>query len=207
MFQNKRLYVMFTLVLVSALFSAGFTTRASAINLENRVECIPQKINVSPAYQSVCQNMQPKLEELKKKKEAEEKARARAETRAKAKAKARAKAEAAAKRREQEKLLASIIFCEAGNQSYTGQVAVGAVVMNRLGHSSYPNSLEGVIYQKGQFTPASTGWLDKVRNSGGYTDSALKAAKDALNGANPIGDCLFFDRGGSGMKIGDHFFH
>lgn len=196
MFQNKKIYVMFALIL-AAFISAGFTVRASAMKAQKQVECVSQSINVTPAYRSVCVKMQTKIEELQKKKEAE----------AEAKARARAKAKAEAERLEQEKLLASIIFCEAGNQSYTGQVAVGAVVMNRLNHKSYPDSLEGVIYQKGQFTPAVTGWLDKVRNRNGYTDSAMRAAKDALNGSNPVGNCLFFDRGGSGMKIGDHFFH
>ena len=104
-------------------------------------------------------------------------------------------------------LLASIIFCEAGNQSYEGQVAVGAVVMNRVNSTSYPNTIEEVIYQSGQFTPAMTGWLDRVRTSAGYTDAAMQAAKDALAGVNPIGNCLYFDQGGCGMKIGDHFFH
>ena len=115
--------------------------------------------------------------------------------------------EETARQEEVQKLLASIIFCEAGNQSYEGQVAVGAVVMNRVRSSSFPDSIEEVIYQKGQFVPAGTGWLDKVRNSGGYTDSALKAAKDALAGVNPVGSCLYFDQGGYGMRIGDHYFH
>ena len=46
-----------------------------------------------------------------------------------------------------------------------------------------------------------------MRDSGGYTDSALNAAKDALAGANPVGNCLYFDQGGYGMRIGDHYFH
>lgn len=105
------------------------------------------------------------------------------------------------------RLMASIIFCEAGNQSYEGQVAVGAVVMNRVADSAYPDSIEAVIYQKGQFSPVATGWLDRVRCSDGYTDSAMRAAEDALNGVDPVEGCLYFDRGGSGRKIGDHYFH
>lgn len=104
-------------------------------------------------------------------------------------------------------LMASIIFCEAGNQPYEGQVAVGAVIMNRVKSGVFPGTVEEVIYQSGQFTPACTGWLDQVRSSGSYTDSAMQAAKDALAGVNPVGECLYFDRGGSGMQIGDHFFH
>ena len=70
-----------------------------------------------------------------------------------------------------------------------------------------PDSMEEVIYQPGQFGPVSTGWLDRVRHTSGYTDSALKAAQAALNGENPIGNCLYFDQGGSGKQIGAHYFH
>lgn len=105
------------------------------------------------------------------------------------------------------KLLASIIFCEAGNQPYEGQVAVGAVVMNRVRSDAFPDTVREVIYQKGQFTPAGSGWLDRVVASEGYTDAALQAAKDALAGANPIGDCLYFDQGSQGKRIGAHSFH
>ena len=103
-------------------------------------------------------------------------------------------------------LLAALIFCEAGNQPYEGQVAVGAVVMNRVKSGSYPDTISDVIYQSGQFTPAMTGWLDSVLASGGYTDSAMQAAEDALAGSNPVGGCLYFSTGGGGYQIGDHFF-
>lgn len=106
-----------------------------------------------------------------------------------------------------EKLLASIIFCEAGNQSFTGQVAVGAVVLNRMANEAYPDTMEEVIYQPGQFCPAGSGWLDRVRSTDGYTESAMQAAEAALAGENPIGDCLYFDQGGDGYQIGAHYFH
>ena len=106
-----------------------------------------------------------------------------------------------------EKLLASIIFCEAGNQSFTGQVAVGAVVLNRMANEAYPDTREEVIYQPGQFCPAGSGWLDRVRSTDGYTESAMQAAEAALAGENPIGDCLYFDQGGYGYQIGAHYFH
>lgn len=117
----------------------------------------------------------------------------------------KAAAEAAAQ--EEKELLASLIFCEAGNQPYEGQVAVGAVVMNRVKSGSYPDTISDVIYQSGQFTPAMTGWLDSVRASSGYTESAMQAAEDALAGSNPVGECLYFSTGGWGMQIGDHYFH
>lgn len=104
-------------------------------------------------------------------------------------------------------LLAAIIFCEAGNQPYEGQVAVGAVIMNRVRSAVYPNSIAEVIYQAGQFGPAMSGWLDSVLASGGYTSTAMQAAADALAGSNPIGDCLYFGCGNYGIQIGDHFFH
>lgn len=123
-------------------------------------------------------------------------------------AREKAEAEAAAAQQAAEKeLLASLIFCEAGNQPYEGQVAVGAVVMNRIKSSSYPDTMEEVIYQSGQFSPAMSGWLDRVRANQGYTEAAMQAAEDALAGSNPIGDCLYFSVGGYGTRIGDHLFH
>ena len=107
----------------------------------------------------------------------------------------------------QKRLLAALIFCEAGNQPYKGQVAVGAVVMNRIASSKYPNSIDSVIYQRGQFGPASTGKLNRVLNSGSYTSSCLQAAEDALNGVDPVPGCLYFGCGSKGTKIGAHYFH
>ena len=104
------------------------------------------------------------------------------------------------------KLMAAIIYCEAGNQSYTGMVAVGAVIMNRINSSRFPNTLEGVIYQRGQFTPAMTGWLGRVLASGKIPSICYQAAEDAINGSNPIGNALFFSTKGTGYKLGDHYF-
>lgn len=142
-----------------------------------------------------------KIEEEKK--AAEEAARIAAEQAA-AEAAAAAQAQAA---EEDRRLLAALIFCEAGNQPYEGQVAVGAVVMNRVNSGVYPNTIREVIYQSGQFTPAMTGWLDSVLASGGYTDSAMQAAADALAGSDPVEGCLYFSTGGWGTQIGDHYFH
>lgn len=103
-------------------------------------------------------------------------------------------------------LLAAIIYCEAGNQSFDGKVAVGAVVLNRVNSSRFPNTIKGVIYQSGQFTPAMTGKLNRVLASGNIPSSCYKAAESALSGYNPIGDAVFFSTGGSGYKLGDHYF-
>ncbi len=63
-------------------------------------------------------------------------------------------------------LLAAIIYCEAGNQSHTGKVAVGNVVMNRVNSAKFPNSISSVVYQRGQFSPAGSGWLNRVLKRG-----------------------------------------
>jgi hypothetical protein len=104
-------------------------------------------------------------------------------------------------------LLAAIIYCEAGNQSYEGKVAVGAVVMNRVYSASFPNTISEVIYQSGQFTPASSGALASAL-ANGVPSSCYDAAVAALNGENPVGSALYFNTGsGKGVKIGDHQFY
>lgn len=148
--------------------------------------------------------VEAKLEEERR---AAEEAERIAREKAEAEAAAAAQAEAEAAQQAEKELLASLIFCEAGNQPYEGQVAVGAVVMNRIKSSSYPDTMEEVIYQSGQFSPAMSGWLDRVRANQGYTEAAMQAAEDALAGSNPIGDCLYFSVGGYGTRIGDHLFH
>ena len=129
------------------------------------------------------------MEELRAQKEAEERQKAEQAEREAQAAQAAARTASAAGSGSERELLASIIFCEAGNQSFEGQVAVGAVVLNRIASGAYPNTMEGVIYQPGQFGPAGSGWLDQVRSSGGYTSTAMQAADAALAGQNPIGGC------------------
>lgn len=140
------------------------------------------------------------LKKLEEERKAAEEARRLAEEEAARKAAAAAQSEA------EKELLAALIFCEAGNQPYEGQVAVGAVVMNRVRSGSFPDTITDVIYQSGQFTPAMTGWLDSVLASGGYTESAMQAAEDALAGSSPVGGCLYFSTGGGGYQLGDHYF-
>ncbi len=107
------------------------------------------------------------------------------------------------------KLLAALIQCEAGGESYEGQVAVGAVVMNRVRSGAYPNSIHGVIYASGQFTPAMTGTLNAVYESGRIYASCLKAAQEALSGISNVGDMTHFRRndGRNGLVIGNHVFY
>lgn len=107
------------------------------------------------------------------------------------------------------KLLAALIQCEAGNQSYEGQVAVGAVVMNRVRSGAYPDSIHGVIYASGQFTPAMNGKVNAVYESGNISESCLRAAQDALDGTSNVGDATHFRRnnGREGIVIGNHVFY
>ena len=84
-------------------------------------------------------------------------------------------------------LLAQCIYSEARGEPYKGQVAVGAVVLNRVKSSSFPNSISGVIYQKGAFSAVDDGQINLTPN-----ETAIKAAKDALNGWDPTGGCLFY---------------
>lgn len=141
-------------------------------------------------------------EEAARKKAAEEAAAKKAAEEAAKKA-----AEEQAAREQDIRLLAALIYCEAGNQPYEGQVAVGAVVLNRVQSGVYPNSIQEVIYQSGQFGPAMTGWLNTVLANGSYSEAALQAARDAYAGVNPIGDCLYFGCGNYGIRIGAHYFH
>ncbi len=106
-------------------------------------------------------------------------------------------------------LLACLIYCEAGNEPYIGQVAVGAVVMNRCMSGAFPDTITGVIYQSGQFAPVRSGRL-AARLAQGATESCYKAADEAMAGSNPIGDCLFFRTvipEISGQIIGGHVFY
>lgn len=84
-------------------------------------------------------------------------------------------------------LLARIISAEARGEPYTGQVAVGAVVLNRVDSPSFPNTLSGVIYQKGAFTAITDGQFNEP-----ISDSAYKAARDAINGWDPTNGCLYY---------------
>ncbi len=84
-------------------------------------------------------------------------------------------------------LLAQCIYSESRGEPYKGQVAVGAVVLNRVKSSAFPNSISGVIYQRGAFSAVDDGQINLTPN-----DSALKAAKDAMNGWDPTGGCLYY---------------
>lgn len=96
-------------------------------------------------------------------------------------------------------LLATMIYCEAGNQGSEGQLAVGYVIMNRVRSALYPNSLESVLRQSRQFEPAGSGRFDLVLQAEQdddipniVTESCWNAAQAVVNGTSNVGDCLFF---------------
>ena len=105
-------------------------------------------------------------------------------------------------------LLAALIQCEAGGEPYIGQVAVGAVVLNRMRSGSFPDDVAGVIYDEGQFSPVDNGMLEARLEEGNILQSCYDAAEEALMGVDPTDGCLFFQRAGkrSGLLISNHIF-
>lgn len=209
-YKNRRIVISLYAAAASMVILTGFTSLAAEKDTKaGQLDVVKEESaewNVSDIageiHQGVLEETKAAAEEaqLAYEKKLEEERKAAEEA-------ARIAAEKAAAAQADKELLAALIFCEAGNQPYEGQVAVGAVVMNRVESASYPNTISEVIYQSGQFTPAMTGWLDSVRANAGYTASAMQAAEDALAGSSPVGDCLYFSTGGWGMQIGDHYFH
>ena len=109
-------------------------------------------------------------------------------------------------------LLARCVYAEARGEPYVGQVAVAAVVLNRVKSSSFPNTISGVIYQPGAFTCVSDGQINLTPNQ-----SAYNAARDALNGYDPTGGCLYYYNPATAtskwiwslkvtLKVGNHAF-
>lgn len=84
-------------------------------------------------------------------------------------------------------LLARVISAEARGEPYSGQVAVGAVILNRVEHPSFPNSISGVVYQSGAFSCLDDGQFNEP-----VADSAYKAARDAINGWDPSGGAIYY---------------
>ena len=109
----------------------------------------------------------------------------------------------------EEELLAALIYCEAGNSSYDCMLAVGSVVLNRVNSPYYPDTITGVIYQSGQFSPAASGRLALVLENGKTTDAARQAAAEVLSGTR-TGDWLHFHYNNgsiSGDVIGSEVFY
>ncbi len=108
-------------------------------------------------------------------------------------------------------LLANLIYCEAGGEPYVGQVAVGSVVMNRVLSSVYPDTVTGVIYQSGQFSPVASGRLALALAEGRATASCYQAADEVMGGTTNVGNCVYFRTPIDGVTpkytIGGHIFY
>lgn len=94
---------------------------------------------------------------------------------------------AAASQADSVALLARVISAEARGEPYSGQVAVGAVILNRVEHPSFPSTIAGVVYQPGAFTCMVDGQIDQP-----VAQSSVRAAQDALNGADPSGGAIYY---------------
>lgn len=108
-------------------------------------------------------------------------------------------------------LLANLIYCEAGGEPYSGQVAVGAVVMNRVLSSVFPNTVTGVIYQSRQFSPVASGRLALALAEGRATSSCYQAADEVMKGSTNVGSCVYFRTPVDGVtpkyRIGGNIFY
>ena len=107
-------------------------------------------------------------------------------------------------------LLANLIYCEAGGEPYEGQVAVGAVVINRVLSSVYPDTVTGVIYQRYQFSPVNSGMLANALAVDKATQNCYRAADEAMSGVTNVGNCVYFRTpipGLEGIRIGGHIFY
>lgn len=107
-------------------------------------------------------------------------------------------------------MLANLIYCEAGGEPYDGKLAVGAVVINRVLSSRYPDTVVGVIYQNKQFSPVASGRYAYAIANDQATASCYQAADEAMKGITNVGECLYFRtpiEGLTGISIGGHIFY
>lgn len=107
-------------------------------------------------------------------------------------------------------LLANIIYCEAGGEPYEGQLAVGAVIINRVLSSKYPDNVHDVVYAPSQFSPVASGRLALALAQNKATASCYRAADEAMAGGTNVGMCLYFRTpipGLTGIQIGNHIFY
>ena len=195
----------------------------TAQNEIEEVQAAEEAARIEAEAQAKAAEEAAQLEAEAQAKAAEEAARLEAEAQAKAAAEEAAQLEAEAQQAalaaqaaqtaaisaEELKLLANIIYCEAGSESYVGKVAVGNVIMNRVKSASQPNTITEVVYAKGQFSPVRNGSLQRALSSDKADAACYQAAIEALAGAQPVGGKLFFRRnnGRSGQVIGHHVFY
>ena len=181
---------------------------AARIEAEAQAKAAEEAARIEAEAQAKAAEEAARLEAEAQAKAAAEKA-ARIEAEAQQAALAAQAAQTAAISAEELKLLANIIYCEAGSESYVGKVAVGNVIMNRVKSASQPNTITEVVYAKGQFSPVRNGSLQRALSSDKADAACYQAAIEALAGAQPVGGKLFFRRnnGRSGQVIGHHVFY
>ena len=196
---------------------------AARLEAEAQAKAAEEAARIEAEAQAKAAEEAARLEAEAQAKAAEEAAQLAAEAQAKAAAEEAARiaaeaqqaalaaqaAQTAAISAEELKLLANIIYCEAGSESYVGKVAVGNVIMNRVKSASQPNTITEVVYAKGQFSPVRNGSLQRALSSDKADAACYQAAIEALAGAQPVGGKLFFRRnnGRSGQVIGHHVFY
>ena len=192
--KNKCFFASVYVAAVSAMTFTGFTSYAAEQNAQiNETLSLIRGEEIQWAVSEIVQNAQKTTveETLTAVNEAKAAYEAKLEEERKAAEEAeriaREQAEKAAALQAEKELMASLIFCEAGNQPYEGQVAVGAVVMNRIKSSSFPNTLSGVVYQSGAFDAVKDGQVNLTPN-----DTARKAAQDAMNGWDPSYGAIYY---------------
>ena len=180
---------------------------AARLEAEAQAKAAEEAARIEAEAQAKAAEEAARIEAEAQAKAAEEAARIAAE--AQQAALAAQAAQTAAISAEELKLLANIIYCEAGSESYVGKVAVGNVIMNRVKSASQPNTITEVVYAKGQFSPVRNGSLQRALSSDKADAACYQAAIEALAGAQPVGGKLFFRRnnGRSGQVIGHHVFY
>ena len=112
-------------------------------------------------------------------------------------------------RSEEVRMMAAMIQCESGNQEFEGQLAVGAVIMNRVKAPNYPTTIQEVIMQPNQFGPSDSQLFADLLANDTIKDTCREAAKQAFSGVDNVGGALHFKRAGSreGLVIGGHVFY
>lgn len=162
--------------------------------------------NAVDEYEAQIAKMKAYEEELERKKA--EEAKKRAAEQKKKEAAAQGGGGTVTANASDQAMLAALVECEAGGESYEGQLAVASVIVNRVRSGSFPNTVAGVIYQSGQFSPVASGRFAVVL-ARGASGSCVQAANAALSGSTNISSLYFCraDSGVSGNVIGNHVFY
>lgn len=178
--------------------------RSTANNIAGYADQISEAENVALTYEAQMKEQEANIAALQKQL-AEEQAMSRLASRS-----ARRDISEVTFAEGDRELLAQLIYCEAGAEPYEGKVAVGAVVINRVLSSVYPDTVVGVIYQNKQFSPVGSGRLALALAEGRATQACYDAADEAMSGVSNVGNCVYFRTpipGLEGIAIGGHIFY